>query len=140
MMIPNPVHPPLDGELPEIVIRRYVVIRFLPLPLLADKEPSLIWTLGEKYPLVTVCSDGEEPEHLEAWFKVEGWTEEQCRTFMDFACTLGADPKTFDPQCLVHLPGAINPKTGKSQRIIYLDPEGKNFPDGPTPLKQRRPR
>jgi hypothetical protein len=48
---------------------------------------------------------------------------------MDYACTLGADPATFDSQCLVHLPGVINPATGKEQSLIYFDPEGKKFPD-----------
>jgi hypothetical protein len=138
MMIPNPVHPAKDGELPEIVCRRYLVIRVLPLPKLLDLQTSLIWRLGEQYPLVTVCKGGEEPERLEAWFKVENWTEEACRAFMDFACSLGADPETFNPQCFVHLPGATNPATGKVQKLLYLDPEGKNFPDGPTPLAQKR--
>lgn len=142
LLIPNPVEPPAEGERPtRVTSRKYLVIRFLPIPEIEgiDRQTRLVWHLGERYPLVSVCQNGEDPEGLEAWFKVEGWTEEACRNLMDFACTLGADPKTFDPLCYVCLPGAINPRTGKIQKCVYLDPEGKNFPNGPTPLLTRRP-
>jgi hypothetical protein len=131
MLIPNPVEPPVEGELPtQISARKYLVIRFLPIPELEglDRQSAIVWHLGERYPLITVCQNGEEPEGLEAWFKVEGWSEEACRDLMNFACTLGADPATFDPLCFVHLPGAINPSTGREQTVIYFDPEGKRFP------------
>jgi hypothetical protein len=142
LLIPNPIEPRADDRTPmQVSYRKYLVIRFLSLAEIADvkKQVSLVWHLGERYPLVSVCHNGEEPDGLEAWFKVEGWSEAQCRSLMDYACMLGADPETFDPLCLVHLPGAINPATGKKQKLIYLDPEGKNFPDGPTPLAGQRP-
>lgn len=130
LIIPNPVHPAKDGELPQVVCRRYLVVRFLPILELADidKQSAVVWHLGQRYPLVTICRNGEEPEGLEAWFKVEGWTEEACHSLIEYACTLGADPETFDPQCFVHLPNAVNPATGKQQKLIYFDPKGKNFP------------
>jgi len=141
LMVPNPVQLPFAGEPLQITVRRHLVIRFLPGPEIADldKQSAIIFHLGERYPLVSVCRNGEEPEGLEAWFKVEGWSEEKCRALMDYACTLGADPKTFDPLCRVHLPNAVNPLTGKEQKLIYFDPDGENFPDGPTPLVGHRP-
>ena len=135
LMVPNPMKPPSAGQPHGIAYRKYLVIRFLPVPELdIDKQGSLIWHLGKQYPLVTVCRNGEEPEGLEAWFKVEGWTEEQARALMDYACTLGADPETFDPLCMVHIPGVVDPLTGKEQKILYLDPEGNHFPGGPESL------
>jgi hypothetical protein len=87
MIIPSPVQPSVDGRLPQVAYRKYLVIRFLAyLGLDRDAQCKLIWHLGESYPLVTVCSNGEEPEGYEAWFKVEGWTEEACRLFMEEAC------------------------------------------------------
>jgi hypothetical protein len=141
MIIPSPVKTPIDGRLPQVDYRKYLVIRFLAFPKLDSRtQLAIIWALGELYPLVSVCSNGKEAEGYEAWFKVQGWTEEACRLFMDEACKLGADPETFDPQCFVHLPGATNPQTGKLQKLIYLDPKGKNFPDGPTPLRWQKPK
>jgi hypothetical protein len=140
VMIPNPIEPHPEGQAPTAVAyRRYLVIRFMPALELQKLQPSIIWKLGETYPLTMVCNNGEEPPGLEAWFKTEGWTEDQCRALMNEACTYGADPETFDPLCYVCLPGAINPRTGKVQKCIYLDPEGKNFPSGPTPLSSQRP-
>jgi hypothetical protein len=121
LMVPNPMQPPADGQAPQVAYRKYLVIRFLPGPEMnIDKQTSLVWHLAERCPLVTVCRDGEEPEGLEAWFKVEGWPEKQTSALMDYACTLGADPETFDPLCMVHIPGAVNPVTGKEQKLVYL--------------------
>ena len=102
LLIPNPVEPPAEGERPtRVTCRKYLVIRFLAIPELEgiDQQTAIVWRLGELYPMVSVCRNGEEPEGFEAWFKVEGWTEEACRDLMNFACTLGADPETFDPLC-----------------------------------------
>jgi hypothetical protein len=126
LMVPNPMQPTIDGQARQIAYRRFLVIRFLSSildTLDLDAQAALVWHLGERYPLVAVCRNGEEPEGLEAWFKVKGWTEEQARDLMAYACTLGADPETFNPLCMVHLPGAVNPVTGKKQKILYLDPE-----------------
>ena len=46
MLIPNPVEPPVEGECPtQVTCRKYLVIRFLPIPEVAglDRQTSLIW-------------------------------------------------------------------------------------------------
>jgi hypothetical protein len=89
----------------------------------------MVMHLSEKYPLVTVCQDGEEQERLQAWFKVEGWNEREMTAFKEFVISMGADPEFLDPKQLVCFPGAINPNTGKKQSLIYFDPlMGRNSP------------
>jgi hypothetical protein len=86
----------------------------------ADACAAAILELAESMPLVLVVSSGGKSLH--AWWRVFDKTEAQLRTFMCKAGRNGADPKTFDLNQFVRLPGGTR-DNGNRQTIYYFAPK-----------------
>jgi hypothetical protein len=85
----------------------------------ADACAAAILELIELMPLVLVVFSGGKSLH--AWWRVFEKTEAQSREFMRRAARNGADPKTFDINQFVRMPGGTR-DTRARQTIYYLAP------------------
>jgi hypothetical protein len=86
----------------------------------ADACAAAILELAGLLPLVLVVFSGGKSLH--AWWRVFGKTETQSRDFMRTAVRNGADPKTFDRNQFVRMPGGLR-TNGNRQTIYYFAPE-----------------
>jgi hypothetical protein len=86
----------------------------------SDACAAAILELAQLMPLALVVHSGGKSLH--AWWRVFGKKESESRASMRQAVRLGADPKTFDPNQFVRLPGGAL-DNGRRQTIFYLDPK-----------------
>jgi hypothetical protein len=86
----------------------------------ADPCAAAILELAVFMPLVAVVLSGGKSLH--AWWYVFDKTESQSRTFIRKAARNGADPKTFDLNQFVRMPGGGR-DNGNRQTIYCLAPE-----------------
>jgi hypothetical protein len=92
----------------------------------ADACAAAILELVESLPLVCVVSSGGKSLH--AWWRVFEKTEAQSQAFMRRAARNGADPKTFDLNQFVMMPGGTR-DNGNPQVIYYLAPDEALSPE-----------
>jgi hypothetical protein len=81
----------------------------------ADACAAAILELAEFMPLVLVVFSGGKSLH--AWWRVFEKTESQSRDFMRKAVRNGADPKTFDRNQFVRMPGGV--RDNRNRQVIY---------------------
>jgi hypothetical protein len=90
----------------------------------ADMCASLLRHLSWSAPLALVVHSGGKSLH--GWFPCSGVSEDELRTFMTFACQLGADPKTWSPSQFVQMPGGTRYGDGRKprrQHVCFWNPE-----------------
>ena len=89
-----------------------------------DMCASLLRHLSRFAPLSLVVHSGGKSLH--GWFPCSGISEDELRTFMTFACQLGADPRTWSPSQFVRMPGGTRYGDGRKprrQHVCLWNPE-----------------
>jgi hypothetical protein len=99
--------------------RKYLVIEFDSGT--QEQQAGLILHLAERAPLVMVVFSGKKSLH--AWFHCADQTEENLRTFMEYAVSLGADRATWCRCQLVRVPAAKR-DNGNEQTVYFFNPSG----------------
>src|SRR5260370_8640420 len=67
-----------------------------------DEQAAVLLHLAERAPLAVAVHSGSKSIH--GWFYCVGQPEENLRTFMSYALSLGADPATCTPSHSMRLP------------------------------------
>jgi hypothetical protein len=80
--------------------RRFLVVEFDSGTL--DQQAALLWHLALFAPLALVVFSGSKSAH--SWYFCDGQPEDKLRRFFDYACSLGADPKTWSHCQFVRMP------------------------------------
>jgi hypothetical protein len=79
---------------------------------------ALLTHLSRSAPLALVVHSGGKSLH--GWFPCTGISEDELRTFMHFACQLGADPKTWSLSQFVRMPGGTRYGDGRKPRRQHV--------------------
>jgi hypothetical protein len=85
-----------------------------------DASAALHLHLSVARDLVLVTHSGGKSLH--GWYACFDFTEEQNRKFFEYACHIGADPRTWLRSQFVRMPDGTR-ENGKRQTIFYFDPE-----------------
>lgn len=81
-----------------------------------DQQAALLLHLKTMAPLVLVVDSGGKSLH--GWFYCFGQSEDLLRSFMEYAVSLGADPRTWTLCQFVRLPDGLR-DNGNRQSILY---------------------
>ena len=85
-----------------------------------DMCSSVLWHLAQLAPLTLVVHSGGKSLH--GWFCAQDHPEEKLRRFMDYACSLGADPVTWQREQFVRMPDGLRGGYIR-QSPIYFNPQ-----------------
>ena len=72
-----------------------------------------------KVPTRPVVFSGNKSYH--GWFDVREMEEEKAKEWFEYAIRLGADIMMYTLNQWTRIPGGINEKTGKEQKLIYFN-------------------
>lgn len=88
-----------------------------------EKQVLVLSHLAKIAPLVLVVDSGGKSLH--GWFFFDGTPEYYSRLFLQYACTLGADPHAWTRCQWVRMPGGSRYSGGAAirQTVLYLDKE-----------------
>jgi hypothetical protein len=95
---------------------------------IADACAALLMQLARFAPLTLVVHSGGKSLH--GWFPCAGIPEDALRSFMCYACQLGADPKTWTSSQFVRIPGGTRYGDGKKprqQHVCFWNPEALSY-------------
>jgi hypothetical protein len=104
--------------------RRFMVAEFDKGTL--DQQAALICDLKKYAPLALVAFSGGKSLH--SWFYCAGQPEDRVARFFDYACSLGADSKTWKPEQFVRVPDGTR-SDGKTSAALQ-DAGIEKVPDG----------
>jgi len=88
----------------------------------ADEQAGVLWHLAERSnaPLALAVHSGGKSVH--GWFRCDGVDDLLLARWFLYACTLGADPRTWFPEQFVRMPDGKR-DTGERQCVMYFNPE-----------------
>jgi hypothetical protein len=128
-IVPNPMSKSMgrtkDGRwsyrtLDNVKERRHLVVEFDgDLAFEFDEQLRLLWHLGERRPLVMIVHSGNKSLH--GWFDVRGIPESEMMEFFNYAERIGADHEMWSMCQFTRIPGGVNQKTGKDQKLMYFN-------------------
>jgi hypothetical protein len=98
--------------------RRFLVVEFDQGN--ADDHAALILHLAARAPLAIAVHSGCKSIH--GWFYCLGQPEENLRSFIRYAVSLGADPATWCRSQFVRMPDGLR-DNGKRQVVYFFNPE-----------------
>lgn len=104
--------------------RRFLVVEFDQGT--SNEQAALICDLKKYSPLALVAFSGGKSLH--SWFYCGGQPEDKLARFFDYACSLGADSKTWKPEQFVRVPDGTR-SDGKTSAALK-DAAIENVPDG----------
>lgn len=85
------------------------------------EHAAILKYLAKHLPLVMMVYSGSKSVH--GWFNTAQINEPQVEAFYREAVMLGADPKMFSPTQFSRLPMGRNPRTNRTQRVLFFRPD-----------------
>jgi hypothetical protein len=85
-----------------------------------DEQSAILLHLAERAPLAVAVHSGSKSIH--GWFYCVGQSEDNLRTFMRYAVSLGADRATWTPSQFVRMPDGRR-DSGERQTVYFFNPE-----------------
>tara|TARA_R110000796_G_scaffold173868_1_gene290839 strand:- start:25005 stop:25889 length:885 start_codon:yes stop_codon:yes gene_type:complete len=86
-----------------------------------QEQAAVLAYLSTKLPLGLIIYSGGKSLH--GWFYCPRAPDEMLKAFFADACALGADRVTWSKSQFSRFPGMTNAKTGRTQSILYYNPE-----------------
>jgi hypothetical protein len=84
-----------------------------------DEQSSILLHLAQKAPLALAVHSGSKSIH--GWFFCSNQTEEELRSFMGYAISLGADKATWTRSQFVRMPDGLR-DNGSRQTVYFFNP------------------